>query len=107
MIDVTTGFTRIATGRDEGAALAPKGARITLEFQSTKPLPPDHLVRVRYQFCGVMREGAGIAQATRTVARWGCAVVYHYRFSHWIDALASVGQPIRLPDVESADRIRA
>ncbi len=100
MIEITDRFTSITAGTDSIAApmwpdagssrkqarRAPTGARVTLEFSLDQALPPDQPVRVRYEFGddGIRREAVGIARMTHENERWGRAVVYHYRLSHWI-----------------------
>lgn len=100
MIEITDRFTSITAGTDPVASptgpevdssrkagrRTPTGARVTLEFDLDLVLPPDQAVRVRYEFGdhGIQREGVGIARMTHQNARWGRAVVYHYRLSHWI-----------------------
>jgi hypothetical protein len=101
MIEITDGFTSITIRADEvmpaswgmagssphqRLARAATGARVTVEFCRDTPLPEGQAVRVRYDFAddGSVREGTGMAQSTRSVARWGATVVYHYRLSHWI-----------------------
>ena len=92
MIEITDGFTSISTGADSidgGSRHRPRsatGARVTLEFSREVALPPGQPVRVRYDFSGdgTVREAVAIAKPTRTIARWGRAVVFHYRLSHWI-----------------------
>jgi hypothetical protein len=100
MIEITDGFTSITAGSDAIAAppwpdaadsrpqykRAPTGARVTLEFSRDAPLPPGQPVRVRYEFGdgGALREVVGIAKPTHVEVRWGRALIFHYRLSHWI-----------------------
>jgi hypothetical protein len=99
MIEITEGFTSITAGADAVAALwpdmggsqthcrrAPTGVRVTLEFSRAAALPSDEPVRALYDFGdgGAPREVVGIANPTHVEVRWGRAVVYHYRLSHWI-----------------------
>ena len=100
MIDITDRFTSISAGVDpvgeppwrgkgdsrEQRERPPTGARVTLEFSRDEALPPGQPVRVRYRFGSeqIARETVGIAVPTHTTARWGRAVVFHYRLSHWI-----------------------
>ena len=100
MIEIADGFTRITAGADASGAppwpdscdsqtprrRAPTGVRVTLEFGSAAALSPDQPVKVRYEFGGDgrVREAVGIAKPTRVEVRWGRAVIYHYRVSHWI-----------------------
>jgi hypothetical protein len=82
MIDMSDKITRLTT--NDGRRVP--GARVTLDFCSSLPLPPDVAVRLRYDLAGDghFRDCAGIAQLTHTVARRGQLVVFHYRLSHWI-----------------------
>jgi hypothetical protein len=100
MIEITDRVTSITAGMDPVGVPyphdagdsrvqrqhAPTGARVTLEFSRAEALPPGQPVRVRYEFGddGAVREAVGIAVPTQSRVRWGCAVVYHYRLSHWI-----------------------
>jgi hypothetical protein len=105
MIEITEGFTSIATAADavtpaswsmagssrsRRVTRAATGARVTVEFCRDTPLPEGKPVRVRYDFAddGSVREGTGMAQSTRSEVRWGKSVVYHYRLSHWIEPAA-------------------
>lgn len=104
MIEITDELTSVSAGTSEipwstgdaaaaahakRAARAPTGARVTVEFQRNAALPPDSLVRVRYEFeSGRMRELIGLPQPTRTVVRQGHGVVHHYRLSQWISPAA-------------------
>ena len=100
MIEITESFTSITAGMDpvgeppwrgrgdsrEPRGHPPTGARVTLEFSRDEALPPGQPVRVRYQFGSdqTVRETVGIALPTHTTVRWGRAVVFHYRLSHWL-----------------------
>lgn len=109
MIEISERITRVTVSGDVTAPLstegssrsqiprsarAPTGARVTLEFNRTKPLSDGAVVRLRYDFAGDgnLRECAGIAWLTHTVVCPGHPVVFHYRLSHWItpSMLASV-----------------
>ena len=87
MIDMSDRITRVSTNKGERAST---GARVTLDFCDSVPLPPGQAVRLRYDLAGDghFRDCAGIAQLTHTVARRGQLVVFHYRLSHWIAPLA-------------------
>jgi len=114
MIEITEVFTSITAGVDpvgeppwrgkgdsrEPSRHPPTGARVTLEFSRDEALPPGQPVRVRYQFGGdqTMRETVGIAVPTHTTVRWGRAVVFHYRLSHWI-APGALMMPIAADNV--------
>jgi hypothetical protein len=54
------------------------------------PLAPGQAVRLCYQLAGDdhLRDCAGVARLTHTVARRDQRIVYHYRLSHWIAPLA-------------------
>jgi hypothetical protein len=101
MIKIFDGFTSISAGSDcidaptdeiagnfpeIDAARSATGVRVTVEFRRESALAPGQVVTVRYDFAGdgSLREGQGIASPTHSVARWGRAVVHHYRMSHWI-----------------------
>jgi hypothetical protein len=93
MIEITEGFTRISAGCDsiEGTnPRVPTGARVTVEFRRETSLGPAQEVRVRYEFAGdgQVREGTGVAKPIRKIVRWGGAVHYDYRMSHWIEPAA-------------------
>jgi hypothetical protein len=65
------------------------GARVTVEFSSSAPSPPNSPVRVYYDIAenGGLREIEGIPQLTHTTVRQGRpGRSYHYRLSHWIVA---------------------
>jgi hypothetical protein len=66
-----------------------------VEFSRTSSLSPTQVVTVRYDFAadGNVRELTGIPQPIRTVVRYGRAVGYHYRLSHWIAAAALMDIP--------------
>lgn len=83
MIDMSAGITRISTNKGERAST---GARITLDFCDSVPLPPGQAVRLRYDLAGDghFRDCVGVARLTHTVARRGQLIIYHYRLSHWI-----------------------
>ena len=83
MIDMSDRITRVSTNKGERAST---GARVTLEFCDSVPLPPGQAVRLRYDLAGDghFRDCAGIARLTHTVARPGQLVVFHYRLSQWI-----------------------
>ena len=86
MIDMSNRITRVSTNKGE---LASTGARVTLDFCDSVPLPPGQAIRLRYDLAGDghFRDCAGIARLTHTVARHGQPVVYQYRLSHWIATL--------------------
>jgi hypothetical protein len=96
MIGITHGITSVSAGHDRLAgpdwevphalSRTPTGARVTVEFSRETSLLPGQVVCVRYAFAGDgrLREGVGIATATRTVVRSRRIVVYHYRMSYWI-----------------------
>ena len=83
MIDMSDRITRVSTNKGERAST---GARVTLDFCDSVPLPPGQAVRLRYDLAGDghFRDCAGIARLTHTVARPGQLVFFHYRLSHWI-----------------------
>ena len=83
MIDMSDRITRVSTNKGERTST---GARVTLDFCDSVPLPPGQAVRLRYDLAGDghFRDCAGIARLTHTVARRGQLVVFHYRLSHWI-----------------------
>jgi hypothetical protein len=90
MIEIIDGFTSIWTGSDPVSPLRghhPTGARVTLEFCREAALTPGEIVCAHYDFGGDgrMRTTTGVAQHTHSVARPGCAPVFHYRISHWIE----------------------
>ncbi len=106
MVDVTDGVTSIEVSPDEiplrknefGSA-APQarlsahchatGARVTVEFTRSAPVPPNSPVRVYYDIAenGGLREIVGIPQLTHTTALQSLpGRSYHYRLSHWIAA---------------------
>ena len=129
MIDITAGITRVTASTDSivvpfspdadrvptPSGHAPTGVRITVEFSREAALQPGQPVRVRYALSdrAGLREGVGIAIQTCVAVRWGRAVVYHYRWSHWIAArelgpeVASGRSPARDGAVLPADQIRA
>jgi hypothetical protein len=86
MIDMSDRITRVSTNKGERAST---GARVTLDFCDSVPLPPGQAVRLRYDLAGDghFRDCAGIARLTHTVARRGQRDVFHYRLSHWIAPL--------------------
>jgi hypothetical protein len=92
MIEITEGFTSISAGADHVSTLpaahgrAHTGARVTMEFCRDAALAPGQKVNVNYDFAGdgTTRTTTGIPTPIRTDARYGCAVVYHYRLSHWL-----------------------
>src|SRR5678815_363091 len=88
MIDMSDRITRVSTNQGERMST---GARVTLDFCDSVPLPPGQAVRLRYDLAGdgQFRDCAGIARLTHTVARRGHLVVFHYRLSHWIAPLTS------------------
>jgi hypothetical protein len=69
-----------------GAASAPTGTRVTLEFTRTVPLSSGQTVRLRYDLTGDgrIRDCVGVAKPTHIVARPGRMVLFHYRMSQWI-----------------------
>jgi hypothetical protein len=76
MIDMSDRITRVSTNKGERTST---GARVTLDFCDSVPLPPGQAVRLRYDLAGDghFRDCAGVARL----------VVYHYRLSHWIAPL--------------------
>jgi hypothetical protein len=106
VVDVTDGVTSIEVSPDEipirvngFAGTVPQerlsahrpatGARVTVEFVRSAPVPPNSPVRVYYDIAenGGLREIVGIPQLTHTTARQGRpGHSYHYRLSHWIAA---------------------
>ena len=86
MIDMSDRITRVSTNKGERTST---GARVTLDFCDSVPLPPGQAVRLRYDLVGDghFRDCAGVARLTHTVARRDQQVVYHYRLSHWIAPL--------------------
>jgi hypothetical protein len=86
MIDMSDRITRVSTNKGERTST---GARVTLDFCDSVPLPPGQAVRLRYDLAGDghFRDCAGVARLTHTVARRDQQVVYHYRLSHWIAPL--------------------
>jgi len=88
MIDMSDRITRVSTNKGERAST---GARVTLDFCDSVPLPPGQAVRLRYDLAGDghFRDCAGIARLTHIVARRDQLVVFHYRLSHWIAPLTS------------------
>jgi hypothetical protein len=87
MIDMSDRITRVSTNKGERAST---GARVTLDFCDSGPLPTGQAVRLRYDLAGDghFRDCVGIARLTHTVARPGQLVVLHYRLAHWIAPLA-------------------
>jgi hypothetical protein len=106
MVDVTDGVTSIEVSADNirlrvngfAGTVPPErllehrpetGARVTVEFSRSAPVPPNCHVRVYYDIAenGGLREIVGIAQLTHTTARRGCpGRSYYYRMSDWIAA---------------------
>ena len=104
VIDVIDGVTSIEVTPDEiphlvvngfgGSApqeglperLDSTGARVTVEFARSAPVPPNSDVRVYYDIAenGALREIRGIPQFTHTTSRPGDCRLYHYRLSRWI-----------------------
>ncbi len=113
MIEIIDGFTSIWTGSDPISPLGdhhPTGARVTLEFCREAALSAGEIVSARYDFGGDgrMRTTNGVAQHTHSVARWGCAPVFHYRISHWITPDALTDSVVGPFDAERAgDRFPA
>lgn len=106
MVEVTDGITSIevtpedipfrVNGFADAIQQAPfsdhrhaTGARVTVEFSRSAPIPPNSPVHLYYDIAanGGLREIVGIPQLTHTTARqnrpdrW-----YHYRLSRWITA---------------------
>jgi len=91
MIEISERITRVTTSADTTgprSGRASTGARVTLDFNRTRPLSSGQVVRLRYDIAGDgnLRECAGVAWLTHTVVRPGHLVVFHYRLSHWITA---------------------
>jgi hypothetical protein len=66
------------------------GARVTVEWSWSSPLPPNADMRVHYDIAsnGGLREIVGIPQLTHITARHDESASFHYRLSHWIPALS-------------------
>jgi len=94
MMEISERITRVTTSSDPASrvangARAPTGARVTMEFNRSMPLPEGQAVRVRYDFTGDGRflDCVAVPRLTHTVARRGHLVVFHYRLSHWITGM--------------------
>lgn len=76
---------------------AATGARVTLEFARTEPLPQQTAVVFRYDIAdnGELRECTGVPQLTHVRKLPLGLASFHYRVSHWIPAEA-VSDPILL-----------
>jgi len=63
------------------------GARVTVTFSRTEPVPVRHAVSVHYKIAeeGRARELQGTPQLTHTFL-YGGHISYHYRLSQWIPA---------------------
>lgn len=86
-IEISTGFTSITAQPTEIQQPRPAdGARVTLEFARTAPLPPGHEVNVSFDIeeTGRFRQFTGVPQLTHTTTPTPLAPVYHYRISHWL-----------------------
>ena len=88
---MVNGFLRTSPQARSSKHRLATGARVTVEFTRSAPVPPDTEVCVYYDIAenGGLREIAGIPQLTHTTARQGRpSRSYHYRLSYWIAAPA-------------------
>jgi hypothetical protein len=83
-------FTSAPTRSNLRQQHAPTGARVTLEFVRTEPLPQQTAVMVRYDIAenGELRECTGVPQLTHVRKLPLGLAAWHYRVSHWIPAEA-------------------
>jgi hypothetical protein len=83
-------FTSAPTPSNLRQQHAATGARVTLEFVRTEPLPLETAVMVRYDIAenGEMRECTGVPQLTHVRKLPFGLGAWHYRVSHWIPAEA-------------------
>lgn len=106
MIEITEGLTSVSVRPDEFFPAQRKrphtGARVSVEFSRASALEPGQCVCVRYDFSGNghVRSAIGSPQLTRVEVRWGCAVLFNYRLTHWIEprdlfVTASPERPVR------------
>lgn len=107
MIDVADGITSIEVAPDEIRHLvengfvnsapqehppAPQratGARVTVEFARSTPIPPNSEIRLYYDIAenGGLRVIVGVPLLIHTTVRQGHpGPAYRYRLSHWIAA---------------------
>jgi len=64
------------------------GARVTVGFRRSRPLPPDCVISLYYDMAGdgTRRRMRGTPQLTHTLACPADGAWYHYRLSQWIPA---------------------
>lgn len=107
MIDIADGITSIEVGPDEIPHLVanalvnsashehppafrhPTGARVTVEFSRSTPIPPNSEVRLYYDIAenDGLRVIVGVPLLIHTTVRPGWSgLVYRYRLSPWIAA---------------------
>ena len=84
------------------------GARVTVGFRRSRPLPPDCAISLYYDMAdnGTHRRMLGTPQLTHTLACPVDGAWYHYRLSQWIPAHAVMHVVDSLPAEAAYVRLR-